>query len=320
MAHDTTSRHDAPAPGAPETDTIPEDAISKDTAPADSAAADGRLNRELAGLDALELGGATRGRTLHRVWSVTWPIAAAVLIGLLVWQAVVWSHWKEDYILPGPNKVLPVLWAQFGKSSFWDAIRLTMQRAIIGYAVSIVFGVLIGGLVSQFKVLRRAFGSLITGLQTMPSIAWFPLAISLFQLSESAILFVVVLGATPSIANGLIAGVDYTPPILLRAGKVMGLRGLNLYRHLVMPASLPSFVAGLKQGWAFAWRSLMAGELLVIIGSTTSLGVLLSQAREFNNSKEMISYMIVILAIGIVIDQLFGVVDRAIRRRWGLDD
>jgi NitT/TauT family transport system permease protein len=278
-----------------------------------------QLSRQLAGLDALELAEGTRRNPAVRVWSAVWPMLTAVGIALLAWQAVVWSGWKDPWVLPGPKDTLPVLWDQVTSGAFWDAVRLTMQRAIVGFAVSIAVGVLVGALVSQSRILRRAFGSLITGLQTMPSIAWFPLAILLFQLSESAILFVVVLGAAPSIANGLIAGVDYTPPILLRAGKVMGLRRLNLYRHLILPASLPAFVAGLKQGWAFAWRSLMAGELLVIIGNTTSLGVLLSQARELNNTADMISYMIIILIIGIVIDQLFGVVDRAIRTRWGLD-
>ncbi|WP_242885766.1 ABC transporter permease [Actinomadura litoris] len=280
----------------------------------------GALDRELAGLDALELGGSgAPRRVLQRTWSAVWPITAATLIALLAWQAVVWSGWKDPWVLPGPTDTLPVLKDQLTTSRFWDAVGLTMRRAVIGYALAVAIGLVIGGLVSQSRILRRAFGSLITGLQTMPSIAWFPLAIMLFQLTESAILFVVVLGAAPSIANGLIAGVDYMPPILLRAGKVMGLRGLNLYRHLIMPASLPSFVAGLKQGWAFAWRSLMAGELLVIIGNTTSLGVLLASAREFNNTAEMISYMIVILVIGIVIDQLFGVADRSLRSRWGLD-
>jgi NitT/TauT family transport system permease protein len=277
-----------------------------------------RLRRELAGLDALELASGTRTAPLTRIWSALWPMVTAVAIAVAAWQAVVWSGWKDPWVLPGPAETLPVFWDQVTTARFWEAVGLTMQRALVGFALATAIGVLIGALVSQFRVLRRAFGSLITGLQTMPSIAWFPLAILLFQLSESAILFVVVLGAAPSIANGLIAGVDYTPPILLRAGKVLGLRGLLLYRHLIMPASLPSFVAGLKQGWAFAWRSLMAGELLVIIGDTTSLGVLLSQARELNNTADMISYMLVILIIGILIDQLFGVVDRAIRTRWGL--
>ncbi|XVQ12551.1 ABC transporter permease [Spirillospora sp. CA-255316] len=322
MAHDTknagtkataTARTGTDAPttpgGAPD---------GTDAAPGETTG--GRLDRELAGLDALELTTKARTAPLVRLWSVLWPMLTAVAIALAAWQVVVWSGWKDPWVLPGPAETLPVFWDQLTTPRFWEAVGLTMQRALIGFALATAIGVLVGALVSQFRVLRRAFGSLITGLQTMPSIAWFPLAILLFQLSESAILFVVVLGAAPSIANGLIAGVDYTPPILLRAGKVLGLRGFLLYRHLIMPASLPSFVAGLKQGWAFAWRSLMAGELLVIIGDTTSLGVLLSQARELNNTADMISYMLIILIIGIVIDQLFGVVDRAIRTRWGLDD
>ena len=181
-----------------------------------------------------------------------------------------------------------------------------------------MIGGFIGALVSRIAPLRAAVGSLITGLQTMPSIAWFPFAIILFGISTTTILFVIVLGAAPSIANGLIAGVDYTPPLLLRAGKMMGLRRLSLYRYLILPASLPAFVAGLKQGWAFAWRSLVAGELLVIIANQPSLGVLLSTYQDQADMESATSIIIVILILGIIVDMLFGVADRAIRRRWGL--
>jgi NitT/TauT family transport system permease protein len=277
------------------------------------------VNRHIAGLDALELTQSSRRNPLVRLWAALWPVLAAIGIALGMWQLVVWSGWKPPWVLPGPADVLPQLWDSVTSGDFWGAVGLTMQRAVIGFAVSVLVGSVLGAVVSRFSVLRRAFGSLITGLQTMPSIAWFPLAILLFKLSESAILFVVVLGAAPSIANGLIAGVDYLPPILLRAGKVMGLRGLTRYRLLILPASLPAFVAGLKQGWAFAWRSLMAGELLVQIGTTSSVGRLLSDSRELSDTAGMISVMIVILIIGIVIDQLFGLADRTIRSRWGLD-
>lgn len=137
-------------------------------------------------------------------------------------------------------------------------------------------------------------------------------------LSTSTTLFVVVLGAAPSIANGLIAGVDYTPPLLLKAGAMMGLRRLSLYRYLILPASLPSFVAGLKQGWSFAWRSLMAGELLVIIANQPSIGVLLNTYQDQADMADAVAIMIVILIIGLVVDSAFGATDRAIRRRWGL--
>jgi NitT/TauT family transport system permease protein len=130
---------------------------------------------------------------------------------------------------------------------------------------------------------------------------------------------VVVLGAAPAIANGLISGADQIPPLLLRAGRVLGARGLTLYRHVILPASLPSFVAGLKQGWAFAWRSLMAGELLVIIANKQSIGVQLQEARNFADAEGLLAVMLVILVIGIAVDSLcFGTLERTIRRRWGL--
>jgi NitT/TauT family transport system permease protein len=277
------------------------------------------LGRQLTGLDAIEMAARSRRPLPLRLWGSVWPVLAAVAIAVCVWELVVLSGWKPTYVLPGPADVFPRLWEDLRDGAFWSGLGLTMRRAVIGFALAILVGAAIGAVVSRVRFLRVAFGSLITGLQTMPSIAWFPLAILLFQLSESAILFVIVLGAAPSIANGLIAGVDYTPPILLRAGQILGLRGVALYRHLILPASLPAFVTGLKQGWAFAWRSLMAGELLVIIGHHASLGVRLEFARENIDAPDMIATMIMILVIGIVIDRLFSAADRNLRTRRGLD-
>ncbi|GAA4485824.1 ABC transporter permease [Actinoallomurus oryzae] len=277
------------------------------------------LERQIAGLDALEMAARSQHGVVRRAWASTWPVLAAVAIAIVIWEIVVLSGWKPTYVLPGPGDVFPQLGKDLSEGAFWSGLGLTMRRAVMGFALAILVGAVLGAVVSRVRFLRVAFGSLITGLQTMPSIAWFPLAILLFQLSESAILFVIVIGAAPSIANGLIAGVDYTPPILLRAGKILGLRGVALYRHLILPASLPAFVTGLKQGWAFAWRSLMAGELLVIIGHHASLGVRLEYARENIDAPDMIATMIIILVIGIVIDRLFSAADRTLRARRGLE-
>jgi NitT/TauT family transport system permease protein len=259
-----------------------------------------------------------RGRRLaNRAWTALWPKVLAIAIVLGVWQLIHVSGWKK-LIFPGPAGTLSDLWGQLQTGLLWRAIAITSERAVIGFALAVVIGVVVGALVSRIAPLRAAVGSLITGLQTMPSIAWFPFAIILFGISTTTILFVIVLGAAPSIANGLIAGVDYTPPLLLRAGKMMGLRRLSLYRYLILPASLPAFVAGLKQGWAFAWRSLVAGELLVIIANQPSLGVLLSTDQDQADMQGATSIIIVILILGIIVDMVFGVADRAIRRRWGL--
>jgi NitT/TauT family transport system permease protein len=290
-------------------------------APTEADAGDGHLSQELAGLDALETVTRRKRRLGRRIWSSTWPKLAAIAIGLIIWQLVVWSGWREEYVLPPPGKVFAELWEKLQDGDMQKAISITMRRAFVGFALALVIGVVIGSLVARIKVLRIAFGSFITGLQTMPSIAWFPLAILIFQLTEQAILFVVVLGAAPAIANGLIQGADHVPPILTRAGRVMGAKGFSLYRFVVLPASMPSFVGGLKQGWAFSWRSLMAGELLVIIASKPSIGFQLQVGREFSNASLVLAVMIVILVIGVLVDEVvFGNLDRWVRKRWGLID
>jgi NitT/TauT family transport system permease protein len=272
-----------------------------------------------AGLDALELGGATsRSRLGKRIWRSAWPKLLAIAIVVLVWQAVVWAEWKPEYVLPGPVTVFEELGGLIQTRDFWDGVGLTMVRALTGFGLAVLIGTIVGAAVSRFAPLRAAIGSLITGLQTMPSIMWFPLAILLFQISESAIMFVVVIGAAPSVANGLISGIDYVPRTWLRVGQVLGMTGFAKYRYLILPASLPSFISGLKQGWAFSWRSLMAGELLVIVPGALSIGVRMQQARDLSESSLVISFIIVVLIIGILIDVLFNAADNALRKRWGL--
>jgi len=290
---------------------------------------DGRLaaaeSSAIAGLDSLEIGEVTgargAGRLARKAWSATWPKLLAIAIVLGAWELFYLSDFHGDStngLVKGPGPGLANLWDQLQHAQLWQAIGTTVQTAVVGFALAMLIGSVIGAVVSRIPPLRAATGSIISGLQTMPSIAWFPFAIILFGTSVRAILFVMVLGAAPSIANGLITGVDYTPPLLLRAGRTMGLRGVALYRHLILPASLPAYVAGLKQGWAFAWRSLMAGELLVILIGHLSLGILLNNAQDQLDLTSAISIMIVILVIGIVVDGVFSKTDQAVRRRRGL--
>ena len=279
-----------------------------------------RQEQELAGLDALETVVEPTQSFPSRLWAMLWPKLLAIVIVIGGWQLVVMSGWKPEFVLPSPFTVFDRLWQDMQTAEFWNAINVTMQRAVKGYALALVIGVAIGLAVSRSRVLRAAVGSLITGLQTMPSVAWFPLAILLFKLTDAAIMFVIVLGAAPSIANGLIHGVDHVPPIMLRAGRVLGAKGFSAYRYVILPAALPSFTAGLKQGWAFSWRSLMAGELLVIIAKSKSLGFLLASNRELVDAPGLMATMIVILVIGIIVDALFfAQIEKRLRHRWGLD-
>ena len=248
------------------------------------------------------------------------PPVLAVAIALAIWEALFLLGLKPVYVLPSPATVLAQLFVLLGDPTFLSGIARTLLRGVSGFVIALVIGTLLGLAVARFRFVRSAIGSLLTGLQTMPSIAWFPLAILLFQQTEGAILFVVVLGAAPSIANGLIGGVDEVPPPLLRTARSLGARGLALYTHVIVPAAFPAYLAGLKQGWAFAWRSLLAGELLVIIANAASLGQLLSFYRELSNAPALYATMIVILVVGMVVDGIFAGITNGVRRRRGLTD
>jgi NitT/TauT family transport system permease protein len=275
----------------------------------------------LAGLDALDLGderqGADGRERAARIARTVWPKVAAIGLVWIIWELIHLSGWKK-LVLPGPGVTLSNLWAQAQTGLLWHAIGDTLERAVIGYALALVIGTVVGLLVARIPPLRAAVGSLITGLQTMPSAAWIPFAIILFGLNTSAIMFIIVMAAAPAIANGLIAGVDYTPPLLLKAGKVMGLRGLSLNRYLILPAALPTFVAGMKQGWAFTWHALLTAELLVLVAGEPSIGVLFQADQDQTDMPSTIAIMIVILIFGVIVDVLFGRANNAIRKRWGL--
>lgn len=274
------------------------------------------LTQQFAGLDALEET-VPRRRSASRLWASAWPKLAALALALGLWQLVVSAHWKPEYVLPAPGTVFARLADIVRTGDFWKGVGITARRAAVGYGLAVVLGGLLGAAVATVRTLRVAVGALITGLQTMPSIVWFPLAILLFKLSEGAITFVVVLGAAPSIANGVIGGIDHVPPILIRAGRMLGAKGPSLLRHVILPAALPSGLAGLKQGWAFAWRSLMAGELLVQLG-VPSIGARLDAGRQLSDAPLLMAMMVVVLVIGLVIDAAFGVADTRLRRRRGL--
>jgi sulfonate transport system permease protein len=278
-----------------------------------------RLDQDLAGLDALELADRARTGRLARIWRATWPKLGAIALFFGIWQLVVWSGWRPPHLLPPPSAVFTELADMWSEGILVTAIGNTLRMAAVGYVIAVILGTALGLAVARVRVLRAAFGSLITGLQTMPSVAWVPWSILLFKLSTGAILFVTVIGSVPAIANGLISGTDQINPVMLRAGRVLGARGLSSYRHIVLPAALPGFVAGLKQGWAFAWRSLMAGEIITTVPGDPNVGGLLNINRTLSNADGVVAMMLIILVIGIVVDALlFSTLERAVARRWGL--
>jgi NitT/TauT family transport system permease protein len=235
---------------------------------------------------------------------------------LLVWQAWASSGLWPPYLFPGPLTVARSLEAGLHGGLFVTGTLVSLRRILIGYGISLAIGLVLGVLIGRVRFLDDTLGSLILGLQALPSVCWLPLAILWFGLTERAIVFVVVMGALFSITLGVDAGVKNTPPLYVRAARNLGARGLALYTQVIIPAAQPAILSGLKQGWSFAWRSLMAGELLYY---TLSLGSLLQTGRDLNDAAQVMAVMVVIIAVGVAVDRgVFGPLERRMRERWGL--
>lgn len=272
-----------------------------------------------AGLDALELGPEEPRAPLWRtvLGSVLPPLFALASL-LLLWVIVVKTRHPEN--LPSPSEVWHSFSESWSKGDIQEAVGNSLERGGLGFLLSVALATPVGLLLAQVSFLRRAFQPIVTGLQSLPSVAWVPAAVIWFGLTEKTIYFVVLMGAIPSIINGTISGIDQVPPLYRRVGHVLGARGLTLARHVLLPAALPGYIGGLKQGWAFSWRSLMAAELIVHSSQFgLGLGQLLDNARQLSDLTGVLVGIIAILVVGLVVDLLvFGPLERRVLKRRGL--
>jgi len=274
----------------PET-TLPGSAARSDTSAA-----------ELAGLDALDTPTVARTPWWRRAITVGLPPLVALVLSIVIWQilwaAAIWPEFK----LPAPITVWQAVESRLVTGEVLSILWTSISRAFLGFLAALVIATPLGLLVAKVKVVRRAIGPLLSGLQSLPSVAWVPAAVLWFGLTDATIYFVVLAGSIPSIANGL------------------GARGLTSARHILLPAALPGYLAGCKQGWAFSWRSLMAAEIIAagpLLG--VGLGAYLKQGSDLNDISMVFSAIALILVVGIGIELLvFRPIERRVLRARGL--
>lgn len=272
-----------------------------------------------AGLDALETNAAPQKNRGLRILKSFAPLAAIAFV-LIVWQVAVTLQLAPVWVLPSPAMVWSALVDQANQGILFESAFNSLRKGVQGFAISLVIATPIGLALGLNPALRAIARPLLTGLQQLPSVAWVPAAIIWFGLSDATIFAVVLLGAVPSIANGLISGIDQIPPLYLRAGKVLGARGWSSIRHIVIPAAWPGYLAGLEQGWAFAWRSLMAAELIAISPALgPGLGQMLDTGRQLGDMSLVLGSIIVIMIVGVLIERLvFSPVRQRTLRNRGL--
>src|SRR5215475_475447 len=237
---------------------------------------------------------------------------------IVLWQVMVVSGRWSPILLPSPLTVADYLWSAMLDGSLLEAAAVTVRRLLTGYAIGVLIGLPLGLLTSTSQFFEDTIGSMALGLQTLPSVCWIPLALLWFGQTESAMLFVVIMGTVWSVVIATDTGARTIPPIYARAARTMGSEGVDKWVSVILPASLPFLVGGLKQGWAFAWRSLMAAEIYVTILTGFGLGHLLHYGRELHAMDQVIGIMLVIVVVGLLADKaLFAPWERFLHRRWG---
>ncbi|GAA2914599.1 ABC transporter permease [Streptomyces thioluteus] len=273
-----------------------------------------------AGLDALDAVQVRRTPFRQVLLRKVLPPLTAVLLVLAVWKLLVVAGVTADYKLPDPSAVWGSLRELWLNGTLFDIIWTSVSRGLLGFAAALAIGTPLGLLVARVPFVRAALGPILSGLQSLPSVAWVPAAVIWLGITDAAMYAVILLGAVPSIANGLVSGIDQVPPLYLRAGRTLGATGARGARFVLLPAALPGYIAGLKQGWAFSWRSLMAAEL---IASSPDLGLGLGQylenARTDSDMPGVLLGILLILFVGIAIDlAVFSPLERRVLRTRGL--
>jgi len=274
-----------------------------------------------AGLDALDTPVSAHDTgLLRRVAGRVLPPVAVVVLLLVVWQ-VLWAaaFWPE-FKLPAPAAVWSQIWELVATGQILDLFWVSVHRAVIGFAIALLIAVPLGLAIANVTLIRRGIGPLVSGLQSLPSVAWVPAAILWFGLNDRAIYWVVLMGAVPSIANGLVSGLDQVPPILPRVGKALGASRLGGIRYILLPAALPGFLGGLKQGWAFSWRSLMAAELIATSPELgEGLGQYLQNGMSLSDISLVFAGVLLIFVVGVGIELLvFRPLENSVLRSRGL--
>lgn len=235
---------------------------------------------------------------------------------LIIWQFLAASGFWSELLFPPPGLVFDSLLQVFADGSMVEAIIASMKRLITGYAIALLIGIPVGMLLGRVTLLDNTLGTLTLGLQALPSICWMPLAVLWFGLSEASMQFVVIMGSVMALILSVRDGVKNIPRLYIRASRVLGATGLKSYLYVIFPASLPSLLTGAKLGWSFAWRALMAAELIYV---STGLGSTLMMGRELHDMALVVATMLVIIAIGLITDRaVFGTLEKIMHRRWGV--
>ena len=232
--------------------------------------------------------------------------------------AILWGLWElisATVPWPSPREVFGTLLSNLAHEAFRAAFLNSLRRMVLGYALVVVIGIGGGLVLGRIPLVDHVLGSFAVAIHAIPGAAWVPLAILWFGMSERAVIFTIVLGAAGVVIVSTDTGIREVPPLIARASRTLGAKGVTYFWHVVVPAAIPKIVDGLRLAWAFGWRALMAGELFT---SVSGLGGLLNQVVKTQDMRALLALMVLIASVGIAVDYLFKWLQHRVWVRWGL--
>jgi len=253
---------------------------------------------------------------MNRVTAERLIVAAFYVFLLFLWQLSVTLQLAPSYVLPSPHEVFSKLEELASDGMLWPSIRMSFFRMLIGFSVAATIGMLLGSVMGTYSLLSRAFKSLFLGLQTLPTAAWVPLSLLIYGLSDHGIWFVIIMSSFPAVAIATCDAIQRVPPIWSKVGKTFGSGKRRIITSILLPASLPTIITGLRLGWTLGWHGAVSAEL---IKSSVGLGFLLHMGRETQDAAQVVGIMLLTIFFGLLVDRiLFSQIERRIALRWGL--
>ncbi|MCG5213056.1 ABC transporter permease [Streptosporangium sp. KLBMP 9127] len=252
----------------------------------------------------------------------TWlrrTIVLAALIG--IWQAYTSLSGVNSFVFSGPWDVAKAFVEGWASGEMAVSTLTTLRMLAAGMGIGIVLTLVLTVLAATTTIGNDALTLVSSMLNPLPSVAILPLAMLWFGLTDTALIFVTANAVLWPMTVNVSMGLRTTPTTLVMVGRNLGLSGWRLTRDVMMPAALPHAIAGLKTGWAFGWRTIIAAELVFgTAGTDGGLGFFINNSRYYAQIPDVFAGLVTIALIGIALDLVFNLVERHTVTRWGMKE
>lgn len=241
-----------------------------------------------------------------------WPLGAVLPVALLLlWEALARAGALPPNLLPAPSRVLATIGELARTGELWPHLGHTLMRVALGFGLGGALATVLGALTGYLPLVRRLLDPLLQGLRNIPSLAWVPLFILWLGIYETSKVTLIAVGVFFPVYLGIMTGIQHVDRKLVEVGRVYRLSGLALVRRVFLPATLPAYLVGLRNGLSLGWMFVVAAE---IMGATKGLGFLLIDGQMTGRPQIILASILLFAVLGRSTDALLALLSRRLLR------